>query len=291
MTKSTFFYADSRLVSALAGTDSLKVFRGAGMPLAEQGTDASALLLSIDRSHSTLRAAKVASSRDRSYSPYGHLPLGDTQNLLAYNGERRDLTGLYLLGNGKRAYSPTLMRFVSPDPIGIFPQGNYNAYAYCNGEPINYMDSSGTWRRLISAISRGIQSIKPSTRRRNKLHAKAKKLIIKNVKTSKLIVKLHSQIAQDEKNISNYDALIKTESETLKTDNHQYTPAGEQAKPNNNTALYRSKIEHYERLITTNKVTITFLELDIKQNDIEQMLIFRKLGWFDVENLNIRTEK
>ncbi len=40
-----------------------------------------------------------------------------------------------------RLYSPQLGRFTSQDPIGI--DGGLNLYAYCGGDPVNYVDSSG----------------------------------------------------------------------------------------------------------------------------------------------------
>ncbi|GGZ39097.1 hypothetical protein GCM10010387_36480 [Streptomyces inusitatus] len=52
-------------------------------------------------------------------------------------------TGWYLLGNGYRAYSPTLSRFHSPDAASPFGAGGLNAYAYCSGDPVNYVDPAG----------------------------------------------------------------------------------------------------------------------------------------------------
>jgi uncharacterized protein RhaS with RHS repeats len=41
-----------------------------------------------------------------------------------------------------RYYSFSLGRFLSRDPIGF--AGGINLYAYCYGDPINYIDPSGT---------------------------------------------------------------------------------------------------------------------------------------------------
>lgn len=48
-----------------------------------------------------------------------------------------------MLGNGRRAYNLTLMRFHSPDRLSPFGSGGINAYAYCGGDPINLADPSG----------------------------------------------------------------------------------------------------------------------------------------------------
>lgn len=87
------------------------------------------------------------------YSPYGyHLP---SQGVLGFEGDRRDpVTGHYHLGNGYRAFNPSLMRFNSPDNLSPFDRGGFNAYAYCQGDPVNYQDPSGhsIWRMLASAL-------------------------------------------------------------------------------------------------------------------------------------------
>lgn len=63
------------------------------------------------------------------------------------NGELIELlTGHYPLGNGHRGYNPQLMRFHSPDTLSPFSRGSFNAYAYCQADPINWRDPSGRWR-------------------------------------------------------------------------------------------------------------------------------------------------
>jgi len=64
--------------------------------------------------------------------------------MLGYNGEREDCrSGTYLLGNGYRAYSPALRRFLSPDDWSPFGAGGRNAYSYCSGNPVMGLDPSG----------------------------------------------------------------------------------------------------------------------------------------------------
>ncbi|WP_409293363.1 RHS repeat-associated core domain-containing protein [Pseudomonas sp. KCJK9058] len=86
----------------------------------------------------------------RTYSPYGyHTLVPGISTQLAFNSEHI-LTRIncYLLGNGKRAYSPVLMRFLNPDPLSPFHRGGLNAYAYCACDPVNRTDPSGySWWR------------------------------------------------------------------------------------------------------------------------------------------------
>jgi RHS repeat-associated protein len=81
----------------------------------------------------------------RGYAPYGYAPKGDSAlSALGYNGEYADpVTGDYHLGNGYRAFSPSLMRFTAPDDFAPFGGGGLNTYAYCSGNPINASDPSG----------------------------------------------------------------------------------------------------------------------------------------------------
>lgn len=61
-----------------------------------------------------------------------------------FNGEYPEpVTGHYLLGNGYRADNPVLMRFNQPDSLSPFGRGGLNAYAYCQGDPVNRRDPSG----------------------------------------------------------------------------------------------------------------------------------------------------
>ncbi|MEV7602843.1 RHS repeat-associated core domain-containing protein [Kitasatospora sp. NPDC089797] len=45
---------------------------------------------------------------------------------------------------GRRVYLPWLQRFLSPDLDSPFASGGLNAYAYCQGDPANRVDPSGT---------------------------------------------------------------------------------------------------------------------------------------------------
>jgi RHS repeat-associated protein len=65
---------------------------------------------------------------------------------LGFNGQWHEPGECWqFLGNGYRIYNPVLMRFYSPDSMSPFGKGGINAYAYCSGEPVNWVDPSGHW--------------------------------------------------------------------------------------------------------------------------------------------------
>jgi RHS repeat-associated protein len=79
------------------------------------------------------------------YTAYGYAAtLPSTQTSLGFNSEYQEqVSALYLLGSGYRAYSTSLLRFLSPDSFSPFANGGVNAYCYCGGDPINNLDPSG----------------------------------------------------------------------------------------------------------------------------------------------------
>ncbi|MEE4093290.1 RHS repeat-associated core domain-containing protein [Pseudomonas viridiflava] len=105
----------------------------------DEGSDCE--LLATDQQSSVIATPQSVIS----YTPYGHRrPLAAPLNLPGFTGQQVDpITGHYLLGNGYRAFNPSLMRLNSPDNLSPFGDGGLNAYAYCVGDPVNWIDIEG----------------------------------------------------------------------------------------------------------------------------------------------------
>jgi RHS repeat-associated protein len=142
------FYRREHLVTELQGQAGQGVFQHDRHLLAlhlHQGAAFNRQLLGTDQQRSVLQLVDSGGTVHQVYAPYGHRH-ADTRpgSLLGYNGEALDpVTGHYLLGNGHRAFNPVLMRFNSPDSLSPFGQGGLNAYAYCQGDPLNFRDPTG----------------------------------------------------------------------------------------------------------------------------------------------------
>ncbi|MDB5995837.1 MAG: hypothetical protein JWP42_2973 [Pseudomonas sp.] len=149
------FYHDGRVINEVRGDDRRTCGRQSGMLLGEQqqGTDAGLTLFGTDLQSSVLILESDTQRGEATFSPYGYRPAeGGIFSQAGFCGEQLDpLTGLYLPGNGYRAYSPRLMRFLSPDSLSPFGVGGLNSYAYCLGDPINRVDPTGhvSWQSAL----------------------------------------------------------------------------------------------------------------------------------------------
>jgi RHS repeat-associated protein len=159
------FYRDGRVVNEVSDADRRTCWRQTGMLLGEQQSAAGIKLFGTDQQQSVLTLASDQPRSDIAYSPYGYRAVeGAFSSLAGFNGEPLDpSTGLYHLGNGYRAYSPTLMRFLGPDSLSPFGAGGLNPYAYCLGDPINRVDPTGhvSWQSVVG-ISLSVFSVAAS---------------------------------------------------------------------------------------------------------------------------------
>ncbi|WP_445261376.1 RHS repeat-associated core domain-containing protein [Pseudomonas moraviensis] len=154
VTTQRYYYA-GRVANEVSGENSSSIVRHGGALVGQQqlGLNAGAQLFGTDQQQSVLATLGKEHLTDCAYSPYGHRPAdGGLFSLAGFNGEQLDpVTGLYLLGNGYRAYSPTLMRFLCPDSMSPFGAGGLNAYSYCLGDPVNRVDPTGhvSWQSIL----------------------------------------------------------------------------------------------------------------------------------------------
>lgn len=163
------FYNNTRLATVIEGERSTCFFEHDTQPLALQrsGTAADTTLLATDAQTSVLTSLPATASPSvHHYTPYGHQAAASgLSGVPGFNGEHPDpLTGHYLLGQGYRAFNPVLMRFNSPDSLSPFEEGGINAYAYCEGDPINQTDPSGHTPLFLKGILRALNLMKKSNK-------------------------------------------------------------------------------------------------------------------------------
>ncbi|MFJ4390466.1 RHS repeat-associated core domain-containing protein [Pseudomonas soli] len=103
-------------------------------------------LLATDAQCSTVHHCSVWANTSMVYTVYGHTPSASHPTLM-YTGKLRERSGFYSLGNGYRVYNPALMRFHSADVLSPFLAGGINTYAYCEGNPVDWQDPSGHYRK------------------------------------------------------------------------------------------------------------------------------------------------
>lgn len=148
------FYQDDLLCRTVQGDTQAHYLYFDEQPLSQQQQDdpTQTLLLMTDGKNSVLAETGQRELRKATYGAYGARNLDDDLKCaLGFNGEVRDQqSGWYLLGQGYRAYNPTLMRFHSPDSLSPFGAGGVNPYTYCAGDPINFVDPTGHANRGVN---------------------------------------------------------------------------------------------------------------------------------------------
>lgn len=152
------FYRREHLVTELQGQSSQSVSQYGKQLLAlqsRQGDDVGSGLLANDQQRSVLQVIEPAGAVRQAYTPYGHCRVeSGLGSLLGFTGEAVDpFTGHYLLGNGRRAFNPVLMRFNSPDRLSPFGRGGLNPYAYCQADPVNFSDPTGQFAAIAKILT------------------------------------------------------------------------------------------------------------------------------------------
>ncbi|WP_225773772.1 RHS repeat-associated core domain-containing protein [Pseudomonas sp. Marseille-Q5115] len=115
-----------------------------------QPTRYSALTV-VDPLGSVLGSLEQSSSIFTAYMPFGH-SRNNSPACMAFTGQWREKQGSYLLGNGRRSFLPTLMRFSQPDHHSPFGKGGINAYGYCEGQPVTKSDPTGCSSRTKAML-------------------------------------------------------------------------------------------------------------------------------------------
>ncbi|MDZ3994946.1 RHS repeat-associated core domain-containing protein [Pseudomonas sp. Teo4] len=134
------FYQNDQLATEVTAQGNRHVLWANETALVQHGQANNAKMLRVDLANSILGIANAPMA----YAPYGHRLDSEMKALLGFNGQRRDpVTKGYSLGNGRRLYSTKTRRFCSPDILSPFDEGSLNAYAYCEGDPINRHDPTG----------------------------------------------------------------------------------------------------------------------------------------------------
>ena len=164
------FYCDDLLATITQGAEGFSFFRKMEMLLGFQERTVKGgvtSLLCVDQQNTVIIGWSGLEVRGRVYTAYGYdCSECESSFSAGYIGECKEpLLGIYLLGNGYRAYNSVLMRFSSPDSLSPFYEGGMNSYAYCKNNPINYQDNSGhtPWGTLARALTQGMMPIKTSS--------------------------------------------------------------------------------------------------------------------------------
>ncbi len=141
------FYKMDKMITLLEAGESVSLFQVKAACLATLSGKKCTMVAS-DAKHTGL-----AFLRNRTLDIHTYLPFGYSAQALihplrpGYNGEWLcSASGGYLLGNGHRLFKPQRMGFESPDALSPLGIGGINAYTYCQGDPLNYVDPSGQFR-------------------------------------------------------------------------------------------------------------------------------------------------
>jgi len=139
------YHEDGALVTEIGSTEERRYVRCGAAIVAESRLTAAireTWLLGDDPQGNVLIEAGDSVARTRTYGAFGARDASTDAVQSGFTGDTFErASGCYLLGN--RLYSPTLRRFLNPDPRSPIGAGGFNRYAYCGGDPVNRVDPSG----------------------------------------------------------------------------------------------------------------------------------------------------
>lgn len=137
-----YTYCNEILVTA---APEVRLFKYGLLCMAVKQKNARDSLAGVDGQGSAIFLSDNLNSQQICFDVYGANPNNISLNA-GFQGALRDyLSHLYLLGNGRRAYSTALRRFVSADNLSPFGRGGINSYAFCLNDPVNRTDPTGQW--------------------------------------------------------------------------------------------------------------------------------------------------
>lgn len=107
-------------------------------------------LLGNDLLGSAIQKLSASGLRRISYTPFGHAANLQSGSV-GFTGQVKEPgTAQYMLGNGYRGYSPTLLRFTAADDLSPFGKGGLNSYSYCLAQPVTRNDPTGHFSWLVA---------------------------------------------------------------------------------------------------------------------------------------------
>ncbi|WP_144175150.1 RHS repeat-associated core domain-containing protein [Pseudomonas sp. Kh13] len=147
-----YFYCEDTLSHIAHTSTSESIFRHGRYNLSLKDQQNTQRLLSIDLFNTPFLATAPNQVVTYRYSAFGFS--SPSNNEWGFKGERKDpISNGYLLGNGRRLYNPSIMRFTSPDPLSPFSKGGLNYYVFTLSNPINGIDPTGLFTQFISRFA------------------------------------------------------------------------------------------------------------------------------------------
>lgn len=151
-------------------------------------SQASLALLATDALGSPVAGGSNGDLRHISYTSFGHTQ-GSSRYRTGFTAQLKERAGdTYLLGNGYRGYSPSLMRFMAADEYSPFASGGLNSYAYCGGAPTIRTDPDG--HNFVSSMFKGLANRVGRT--------SSTKLVRKNQKLTEYIARIDRKILRSD---------------------------------------------------------------------------------------------